>query len=298
MKRTILLLAALALLAGACSSSDESVATVGDVDLSREDVDALVGPIDEEMTPNEFASFLSAFLIWEAVAQASAEEFGIEISDEEAKARLDQLIAESAPGASIEDVMTQTRLSEAGLLKAATELLIEEQVQEQLKSSSVLATVADADDEIARDPVAWTEEVCAAHILVATEEEAADVVAKLASGEDFASIATNASIDPGSGANGGDLGCTAPSNYVAEFADATVVAAIGVPTDPVESQFGYHIILVESRTVADTETVLEFLNSKLLDAWFESVFETVVITVNEEVGEWVTDPVPRVLAPA
>ena len=298
MKRTILLLAALALLAGACSSSDESVATVGDVDLSREDVDALVGPIDEEMTPNEFASFLSAFLIWEAVAQASAEEFGIEISDEEAKARLDQLIAESAPGASIEDVMTQTRLSEAGLLKAATELLIEEQVQEQLKSSSVLATAADADDEIARDPVAWTEEVCAAHILVATEEEAADVVAKLASGEDFASIATNASIDPGSGANGGDLGCTAPSNYVAEFADATVVAAIGVPTDPVESQFGYHIILVESRTVADTETVLEFLNSKLLDAWFESVFETVVITVNEEVGEWVTDPTPRVLAPA
>ena len=298
MKRLILLVAVLALTAAACSSSSESVATVGGVELSREDVDALIGPLDGEMTPNEFASFLSAFLIWEAVAQSSAEEFGIEISDEEAQARLDQLIAESAPGASIEDVMTQTRLSEAGLRKAATELLVEEQVQEHLESSSVLATDADAEAEIARDPVAWTQEVCAAHILVATEEEAADVVARLADGEDFASIATNVSIDPGSGANGGDLGCTAPSGYVPEFADATVVAAIGVPTDPVESQFGFHIILVESRTVVDTETVIDFLNSKLLDAWFESVFETVVITVNEEVGEWVTDPIPRVLAPA
>jgi parvulin-like peptidyl-prolyl isomerase len=301
LKRIILLVAVLALTAAACSDSSESVATVGDVELSRADVDALIGPIEGEMTPNEFASFLSAFIIWEAVVQASAEEFGIEISDEEAQARLDQITQEFAPGASIEDVMASTRLSEEGLRKAATELLIEEQVQERLATNASVATDADAAAEIARDPLAWTE-VCAAHILVETQEEAADVSARLAGGEAFASIAANVSIDPGSGANGGDLGCTSPSNYVAEFAEATMAAFVGEPTEPVESQFGFHIILVESRSVAETATVLEYLNSTsnedVLNAWFDSVFATVVIVVDEEVGEWVTEPIPRVLAPA
>jgi parvulin-like peptidyl-prolyl isomerase len=298
MKRMILLVALIALTAAACSSSSGSVATVGDVEMSREDVDALIGPIDTELTPNEFALFLSAFIVWEAVGQASADEFGIEISDEAVDARIDRIVSEVAPGGSIEDVMQSTRLSVLGLRKAATEVLIEEAVQEQLNSTSVLATEADAVAEIARDPLSWTAEVCASHILVETEEQAADVTARLADGEDFASIATNVSVDPGSGANGGDLGCSSPSLYVAEFADATVTAVIGVPTDPVESQFGFHTILVESRTVTDTATVLDFLNSKLLDEWFESVFANVVVTVSEEVGEWVTDPIPRVLAPA
>jgi parvulin-like peptidyl-prolyl isomerase len=298
MKRMILLVALIALIAAACSSSSESVATVGDVEMSREDVDALIGPIDTELTPNQFASFLGAFIVWEAVAQASAEEFGIEISDEAVDARIDRIVTELAPGGSIEDVMQSTRLSKLGLRKAATEVLIEEAVQEQLSSTSVLATEADAAAEIARDPLSWTEEVCASHILVETEEQAADVTERLADGEDFASIATNVSVDPGSGANGGDLGCSSPSDYVAEFADATVTAVIGVPTDPVESQFGFHTILVVSRTVADTATVLDYLNSRLLDEWFESVFANVAVTVSEDVGEWVTEPIPQVLAPA
>lgn len=297
----VLLVAVLALTVAACASAGESVVSVGDVDMSREDVDALIGPTDAELTPNEFASFLSAFIIWEAVAQASAEQFGIQISDEEAQERLDQITAEFAPGASIEDVMASTRLSELGLRKAATELLIEEQIQDRLVSDATTATEADALAEIARDPLAWTE-VCAAHILVETQEEAADVFTRLADGEDFASIAANVSIDPGSGANGGDLGCTSPSNYVTEFADATMAAVVGEPTEPVESQFGFHIILVESRSVADTATVVDYLSSssseELLNAWFESVFATAIIVVDEEVGEWVTVPIPRVLAPA
>jgi hypothetical protein len=48
--------------------------------------------------------------------------------------------------------------------------------------------------------------------------------------------------------------------------------------------------------------VLEYLNSTsnedVLTAWFDSVFATVIVVVDEEVGEWVTDPIPRVLAPA
>jgi len=301
MKRLILLVAVLALVAAACSGSDESVATVGDVDITRSDVEGLVRTDGADITVSEFASFLSVYIQWEAVEQAAQDEFGIDPTDEQVQLRLDQLIAEVGPGATLNDYLESVNASEPGIRKYATQLVIQDAIEEKLTSSVAAATAADAEAEIASDPLVWTE-VCAAHILVATPEEADDVTVRLLAGEEFASIATNVSIDPGSGANGGDLGCTSPSNYVPEFAEATMAAKIGVPTEPVVSDFGSHIILVESRTVADPVEVLAYLNSvaeaEIVDGWFLSAIAATAVTVLPEVGEWITEPVPQVLAPA
>lgn len=91
----------------------------------------------------------------------------------------------------------------------------------------------------------------ASHILVATEDEAKAIKARLDKGEDFAAIAKEKSTDPGSGANGGDLGWFGPGMMVKPFEDAVVALEAGKVSDPVKSDFGWHIIkLVEVRDAA------------------------------------------------
>jgi peptidyl-prolyl cis-trans isomerase C len=85
----------------------------------------------------------------------------------------------------------------------------------------------------------------ARHILVATEDEAKDVIEQLKKGAKFEDLAKK-SKDPGSGSRGGDLGWAAPSAYVKPFSDAMVKLEKGKYTEtPVQSQFGYHVILLE-----------------------------------------------------
>jgi peptidyl-prolyl cis-trans isomerase C len=95
----------------------------------------------------------------------------------------------------------------------------------------------------------------AAHILVATEEEATKLKADLAGGADFAELAKANSTDTGSGANGGDLGWFGLGAMVKPFEDAVVAAKVGEVAGPVQSDFGFHLILVKETRVADKPTL-------------------------------------------
>jgi peptidyl-prolyl cis-trans isomerase C len=95
----------------------------------------------------------------------------------------------------------------------------------------------------------------AAHILVATQEEADKLKADLAGGADFAELAKANSTDTGSGANGGDLGWFGLGMMVKPFEDAVVAAKVGEVTAPVQSEFGFHLILVKETRVADQPTL-------------------------------------------
>lgn len=85
------------------------------------------------------------------------------------------------------------------------------------------------------------------HILVATEDEAADVLAQLEAGADFAELAADVSIDTATAGQGGALGTTVAETFVGPFADAVRDAPVGEIVGPVETQFGYHIIEVTDR---------------------------------------------------
>jgi peptidyl-prolyl cis-trans isomerase C len=92
------------------------------------------------------------------------------------------------------------------------------------------------------------EEVHARHILVATEEEAKAVITELDAGGDFAAIAQEKSTDTGSGANGGDLGFFTAEQMVPEFSAAAFALEPGKHSaQPVQSQFGWHVIKVEEK---------------------------------------------------
>lgn len=94
------------------------------------------------------------------------------------------------------------------------------------------------------------EEVHAAHILVADEGKAREIIIQIKAGKDFAELARENSTDPSAKGNGGDLGFFKKSDMLPEFADAAFALTPGTISEtPVKTQFGYHVIKsIEKRT--------------------------------------------------
>jgi foldase protein PrsA len=299
MKKLIVLVGALALVAAACSGTDEVVSAVNGEDISRSSVESLVRDSGDGFSNQDFATYLSVVIQWEAADQAATDEFDVEVTEEQIDQRVEDLVAASEHEGTLEEYLESVNATESGLRSFAESLIVQESVEAELVSGFEPIT----DDELAREvaefPADWTQ-VCASHILVETKDEADDIKTQLDGGADFAAIATAVSIDPGSAENGGDLGCAAPSGFVEPFAEATLTAEIGVVTDPVETDFGYHVIIVSDRIDAPTDVVRDYLegtrSQAALDAWFSAMIEAADITVIDSVGVWVTEPTPQVLA--
>lgn len=103
--------------------------------------------------------------------------------------------------------------------------------------------------------------ITASHILVETEEDAIAAKERLDSGEDFADVAKDVSVD-GSAQNGGDLGPFTRGRMVPEFSEAAFALEVGEVSDPVESQFGWHIIKVTDR-IENIDPVRERIEMQL-----------------------------------
>jgi peptidyl-prolyl cis-trans isomerase C len=87
----------------------------------------------------------------------------------------------------------------------------------------------------------------ARHILVDTQEVAQDLKTRIEGGDKFADMAREFSSCP-SGRQGGDLGEFGPGQMVKEFDEAVFSSEIGTVLGPIQTQFGYHLIEVTSRT--------------------------------------------------
>jgi parvulin-like peptidyl-prolyl isomerase len=118
------------------------------------------------------------------------------------------------------------------------------------------------------------------HILISqdtvgAEQIANDVLGAINSGESFAELARTLSDDPGSGANGGELGWSPIFRFDDAFEEAVATAEIGAIEGPVLSQFGYHIIQVRDReTRIFTEEEFEQLKDINFQTWLEETRET------------------------
>jgi len=125
---------------------------------------------------------------------------------------------------------------------------------------------------------AGDKEYHARHILVATEDEAKAIIAKLKAGTKFEDLAKQ-SKDTGSAANGGDLDWATPASFVKPFSDAMVALKKGDITEtPVKTQFGYHVIKLEDVRPAKVPTleevrpqIAEALQQKKLAAYQEEL---------------------------
>ena len=135
--------------------------------------------------------------------------------------------------------------SSAALSYARTKLLMEQLLQAEAKTAITPEAMKKVYDE-AIAQVKKEQEVRARHILVETEDEAKAVLAELKAGKDFAELAKAKSKDPGS-SDGGDLGYFTREQMVPEFAEVAFKLDKGAISDPVKSQFGWHIIKVEDK---------------------------------------------------
>jgi peptidyl-prolyl cis-trans isomerase C len=87
----------------------------------------------------------------------------------------------------------------------------------------------------------------ARHILVATKEQCENLKAQIEAGADFASVAKEHSLCP-SKRQGGDLGVFGPGQMVKEFDEVVFSGEVGKVLGPVQTQFGFHLIEITSRT--------------------------------------------------
>ena len=144
------------------------------------------------------------------------------------------------------------------------------------------------------------QQICVSHILINAADHsdadakqlAEDIKAELDAGADFATVAGEKSEDPGSKATGGDLDCDAPGRFVDEFDEATRTLPIGKVSDPVKTQFGYHLILVRSREAATFSDVQSSIGQRAFEDYLLTLIcgKKTDVDVNPRYGTWDRSP--------
>jgi len=152
----------------------------------------------------------------------------------------------------------------------------------------------------------FRQQACSRHILVPTAEAAAAVRARIEAGEDFAAIARAESTDTGSAAEGGSLGCQARGTFVPEFEAALDSLAAGQVSQPVQTQFGYHVIeLLERKDVSLAEAAPAIRRQleqqagggRAVARFVNQAVGRADIAVNPRYGSFARDPAPGVTPP-
>ena len=261
MHRILAPAAALVLAVAACGGSQGAATVDGEV-ITFDEAAALTTSEGDALDPALFANSLGLAITVRVLTNAMQQEFGLTITESEIEAEAEEMVEEVAgeSGQTEEDLLAEVDWTPAFLRAVAAVRLMEEKVAAVLLEEAPAPT----EEELARYEAEMPNmaDVCSAHILLESREEAEDALARALGGEDFGALAVELSVGP-SGPGGGDLGCAEPARYVPEFAAAVLEAEVGVPYGPVETQFGWHLILVTDRTIPSFEEVREEVRESL-----------------------------------
>lgn len=191
-------------------------------------------------------------LVNERIALQLARLRGLSVDEAQLEAQLEGLKGSFADAAQYEAALAEVGITSERFLR---ELLVEAMLTQQL--IDLLRSEIAVPDFMVRNFYAANAErfrseaqACARHILVESAALADELALELAEGADFAELARDYSIDGGSAARGGDLGCFPRGVMVAPFEAAAFEGALGVVA-PVETQFGFHLVLPYARREAE-----------------------------------------------
>ena len=165
---------------------------------------------------------------------------------------LDQLVQHALLGGVVESLPLSARLT---LENEERALRANEEVQRVASAAATAEALQEAYDR-AYGSVEPQTEYNASHILVATEEEAQALAAELEGGADFATLAMERSTGP-SGPAGGELGWFARGAMVPPFDAAVAAMEAGAISDPVQTQFGWHVIKLNETRIKDVPAIAE-----------------------------------------
>ena len=210
------------------------------------------------------------------IVRIVAEDLGVEATEQDLERAREALIASVGGAEALPGVLAQAGFTE----DVFEDVIVEQEALLEALRREVLADTT----LVVREP---------RHILVDTEEEAAEVIAELEAGADFAELAIARSQDPGSAQVGGALDAAPRGSWLPEFDDAVWTAELDTVVGPVLTQAGFHIIeVVAEDTLAADELPaqqVQQLVSGELDARFFAALEATQVRVDPAFGEWSGD---------
>lgn len=249
-----------------CKAEDtEVVATIGDKKITQDELnDVLVERYGVE-TLNS--------LISEKIVELEIAKENIKIASEDIDKEFKNMEEQYGGKEALANAMANSNLTEKDLKNdIKNKLSIDKLLKDDIKISE--ENIAKYYEE---NKANFTEEeqVKASHILVEKEDLAKEIKKKLEDGEDFAKLAKEYSIDEGTKENGGDLGFFGKGKMVPSFDEAAFTLPIGEVSEPIKSDFGYHIILVNEKKEAKTTSLeenKETIKQMLVDAKLPEAF--------------------------
>ncbi len=279
-----------ALLAGACGDQSQALATVNGESITADFMASLRDSYDGSISVNTegFRTDLSESIFRVAIAHEAESQFGITVTEAEIDDRLANpplrwlgLFTEVAEDADTTDAYGRTQAELSILRDGVVDQLI------RADDGFLESIVNDSPQDLTAG--------CMRHILVATAAEAEAAIERLGAGEDFAAVAEELTLDTISGGEPVG-GCpVAFGGLTPPVAQAAVSAPLNEVVGPVQSEFGFHVMLVEQRVDAPTAEELAadpvfYLPGSVLSSFFTPWFNQAVrdseISVAAAVGRW------------
>ncbi|MGB8964601.1 MAG: peptidylprolyl isomerase [Candidatus Cybelea sp.] len=276
----------------ACSGGG-TVATVNGQPISKAD-------FDNRLAGTPMGRTVLQQMVQDALIQQYAKSNNLTVTDAEVAQREDQLKG-NFPAGSWDEMLKSRGLTEADVRSALREQLI----LDRALSKDVTVTPASVKQYFDKNHEQFDkpEQVTAKHILVPNLAMAEKIEGDLKAGQSFAALAKQYSTDPGSKDKGGELGTFRRGQMVPAFDKVAFSAPIGAISAPVKSPFGYHIIVVESRTPGTkatlasatpqiTETLRQQQEAPLIQPFLQGLQQKATIVVNDPqfAGVFTTPP--------
>ncbi len=192
---------------------------------------------------------------------------------------VEQLVDQTALMQSAEGTLTQR--DQRALDNGRRDYIANAALTRAAEAALTDAAIAEAYDAFAAeyDADGPTREYNAAHIIVETEEEAADLRAQLDDGADFAELARANSTD-GAAANGGSLGWFGPGDMIPAFEDAVAGMEVGEVAGPIQTRFGWHVVQLNDTRMA-TVPPLEEVREQLVQSIRREAVEAEIARAKE-----------------
>ncbi|NOX23925.1 MAG: hypothetical protein GXP36_12685 [Actinobacteria bacterium] len=292
-RRLLLLAATLALVGAACSTTSRVLATVDGKDITYEDLNVLLTGEETTVLDSEtMRQDLSTYIIQGVIIREAEALVGRSITDAEAADFVTNPPFEYE--ATIRNVESDSRFTDLAVNRQA-KLLIARQIvaQSQIAEDETFAV------DIWNNNRAVLYVGCVRQIRTETEAEARDAYDRIIAGEDFVTVAEEVTLDSQLGGNfiPDDNGqCPRPlSGFLDQFSEAAINAEIGVVTEPVATDAGFHLLLVESRIGPESfeewaADPLSFVTpgqiGDVFVPWYNDRLLEADIVVNEEIGTW------------
>ncbi|MDQ3986212.1 MAG: peptidyl-prolyl cis-trans isomerase [Actinomycetota bacterium] len=245
----------------------------------------------------DFQQTYLSLLIREEVLESEAEERGLEVTPDE--------VNETIEGYK-EDLGSEGQfleaLKEEGLTLSRLELEVRTDLLEEELLAKITADAGPTEDELRayyEENIEDYQEVRVSHILVAEPRLAEKISAELGAAKEskvderFAALAAKHSEDPSSADRGGELGWAPPTGHPDAFREAVAAMDVGEISDPVQTEFGFHVIRLTGRRVTPFEEVRDEIDEivggeareEAFQSWLVDAYSEADIRVNSKFGE-------------